>query len=71
MRDAEFDEHATAEQVARSLRDRFPDVDPAEVDRVAAEQVHSLADAPVKDYVDVLAERESRGILRDASHAGD
>lgn len=63
----EFDERKVTEQVAAHLYDRFPHVDHARVDAVAADRVHAFADARIKDYIGPLAEHQARALLSRAS----
>jgi hypothetical protein len=61
-----FDADEVVREVASVLQKRFPDKDPAEVERVVRAQVDGLKDRPVQDYVSVLAKRAAKKKL-DAS----
>jgi hypothetical protein len=56
----QFDSEQVIRDVARSLQERFPSKDPAEVERVVRAQVDELKDRPVQDYVSVLARRAAK-----------
>lgn len=61
-----FDSEQVIHEVAGALQKKFPDRDPAEVERVVRAQVDDLKDRPVQDYVSVLAKRAAKKQL-DAS----
>ncbi|CAN3701065.1 MULTISPECIES: three-helix bundle dimerization domain-containing protein [unclassified Microbacterium] len=55
-----FDKDATVSGVEERLHDRFPEAEPDVVHHEAVVAVEKFADAPVKDFVDIIAEREAR-----------
>ncbi|WP_298871272.1 three-helix bundle dimerization domain-containing protein [uncultured Microbacterium sp.] len=66
-----FDKDETIADVEERVQVRFPDA-PAEVvhdEAVAA--VDKYADAPVKDFVDIIAERDARAAVEDALASDD
>ena len=60
----EFDADEVTRQVVERLRERFPQASAGEVEQVVREEVTSLADKPVHDYVAVLAERAAKKRLK-------
>lgn len=50
-----FDAEQVILEVTGTLLPKFPDRDPAEVERAVREQVEDLQHRPVRDYVSVLA----------------
>ncbi len=66
-----FDKDETIADVEERVQVRFPDA-PAEVvhdEAVAA--VDKYADAPVKDFVDIIAERDARAAVEDTLASDD
>lgn len=57
---SDFDPEQVVREVTVALQKKFPDRDPAEVQRVVQEQVDELKDRPVHDYVSVLAQRAAK-----------
>jgi hypothetical protein len=51
-------------QVTQSLRDRYPETDPAEIDRVVRSELAVLVDRPVQDYLAILTERAAKKRLK-------
>jgi hypothetical protein len=51
-------------QVTQSLRDRYPDTDAAEIDRVVRAELAELVDRPVQDYLAILTERAAKKRLK-------
>jgi hypothetical protein len=51
-------------QVSQRLRDKYPDADAAEVDRVVRAELAELVDRPVQDYLAVLTERAAKKRLK-------
>ena len=47
-------------QVSQRLRDKYPDADADEVDRVVRAELAQLVDRPVQDYLAVLTERAAK-----------
>lgn len=67
MRDSEdFDPEQIVADVEKRVQDRFPQAEPALVHEEAVTAVEQYADAPVKDFVDVIAEREARARVDEA-----
>jgi hypothetical protein len=59
---AEQDERQHLEDVCQRLATRFPYVPEARV-RATVDEVYARFDGPVRDYVPLLVERETRDIL--------
>jgi len=55
-----LDKDDTIHGVEERVKARFPDADDALVHDEAVAAVEKFADAPVKDFVDIIAEREAR-----------
>jgi hypothetical protein len=51
-------------QVTQSLRERFPDADEAEIDRVVRAELAELVGRPVQDYLAILTERAAKKRLK-------
>ncbi len=62
----EFDPEQTVAEIENRVQDRFPDAEPALVHEEAVAAVDQYADAPVKDFVDIIAEREARARVDEA-----
>lgn len=60
----EFDADEVTRQVTARLRERFPAASEDDVETIVREEVTSLADKPVHDYVAVLAERAAKKRLK-------
>lgn len=61
MRDPDdVDPERVIADVEKRVQDRFPEAEPALVHEEAVAAVEHYADAPVKDFVDIIAEREAR-----------
>ncbi len=60
-----FDKAETISGVEERVQARFPDVQPEIVHDEAVAAVEKFADAPVKDFVDIIAEREARARVED------
>jgi hypothetical protein len=56
----EFDPEQVVLGVTAVLQRKYPDTDPAEVERIVRLQVEELKDRPVHDYVSVLAQRAAK-----------
>jgi hypothetical protein len=54
------------QQVTQSLRDRYPDADPAEIDRVVRAELAELVGRPVQDYLAILTERAAKKRIKKA-----
>lgn len=59
---SQLDERRAVEEVFRRLTALFPDVPPGQV-RATVDGVHARLSGPVRDYVPLLVERQSRDIL--------
>ncbi|RIX26488.1 hypothetical protein D1781_16260 [Amnibacterium setariae] len=55
-----FDAEQVILEVTGTLLSKFPDKDPADVERAVREQVEDLQRRPVRDYVSVLARRAAK-----------
>lgn len=67
MRDPQdFDPEQIVADVEQRVQERFPEAEPALVHEEAVAAVEHYADAPVKDFVDVIAEREARARVDEA-----
>jgi hypothetical protein len=64
---SDFDPEQVVREVTGALQKKFPDKDPAEVQRVVQAQVDELKDRPVHDYVSVLAQRAAKKQLNSHS----
>ncbi|MBM3715294.1 MAG: hypothetical protein FJW64_06070 [Actinobacteria bacterium] len=62
-----FDKDETIAGVEDRVRARFPDAEKAVVHDEAVAAVEKFADAPVKDFVDIIAEREARAHVEDVT----
>jgi hypothetical protein len=51
-------------QVTESLRTRFPEADPADIDRIVRAELGELVDRPVQDYLAILTERAAKKRLK-------
>lgn len=51
-------------QVTESLQEKYPDSDPAEIDRVVRAELAQLVDRPVQDYLAILTERAAKKRLK-------
>lgn len=56
----DFDAEQVVQEVAGTLRKKFPSKDAAEIERVVRIHVDDLKDRPVRDYVSVLAQRAAK-----------
>lgn len=65
--DKDFDPEATIADVEERVQDRFPDAEPALVHEEAVAAVEHYADAPVTDFVEIIAEREARARVEEAT----
>ena len=61
---SEFEPEQVVREVTATLLRKYPEKDPAEVERVVRAQVDELKDRPVHDYVSVLAQRAAKKQLR-------
>ncbi len=66
-----FDKAETIAGVEERVQDRFPDAPHEVVHDEAVAAVDRYADAPVKDFVDIIAEREARVAVEDALAADE
>ncbi len=64
---SDFDPELVIREVTATLQKKFPDKDPAEVQRVVQAQVDELKNRPVHDYVSVLAQRAAKKQLNGRS----
>lgn len=62
-----FDAEQVVLEVTTALLTKFPDRDPADVERAVREQVDELQRHPVRDYVSVLARRGAKKQLESNS----
>ncbi|MFF0911602.1 three-helix bundle dimerization domain-containing protein [Microbacterium enclense] len=62
-----FDKDETIAGVEERVQARFPDAEKSVVHDEAVAAVEKFADAPVKDFVDIIAEREARARVEDAT----
>lgn len=62
----EFDPDQTVADIEARVQDRFPEAEPALVHEEAVAAVAHYVDAPVKDFVDIIAERETRARVGEA-----
>ncbi|WP_150952942.1 three-helix bundle dimerization domain-containing protein [Microbacterium testaceum] len=65
-RDEGFDKDETIAGVEERVKARFPEAAPEMVHEEAVVAVDKYADAPVKDFVDIIAEREARAAVADS-----
>ncbi len=61
-----FDKDETIAGVEERVQARFPEAEPDVVHEEAVVAVDKYADAPVKDFVDIIAEREARAAVEDS-----
>lgn len=61
-----FDKDETIAGVEERVQARFPDAEPGVVHEEAVVAVDKYADAPVKDFVDIIAEREARAAVEES-----
>ena len=61
---SEFEPEQVVQEVTATLQRKYPEKDPAEVERIVRAQVDELKDRPVHDYVSVLAQRAAKKQLR-------
>ena len=61
-----FDKDQTITGVEERLQARFPDAEPGVVYEEAVIAVDKYADAPVKDFVDIIAERDARAAVEES-----
>ena len=54
-------------QLTARLREKFPEVSPGEVEAVVRAELDEFAGRPVRDYIEVLAERGAKQRLRGAA----
>ena len=64
---SEFEPEQVVREVTAALQRKYPDKDPAEVERIVRAEVDELKDRPVHDYVSVLAQRAAKKQLRAGS----
>ena len=62
----EFDPEKSVAGVEDRVRETFPDAEPELVHEEAVAAVEHYADAPVKDFIDTIAEREARARVDEA-----
>lgn len=60
-----FDKAETIAGVEQRVAARFPEAEPAVVHDEAVVAVDRYADAPVKDFVEIIAEREARAAVEE------
>lgn len=51
-------------QVSERLRDKFPQADPGDIERIVRSELAELVDRPVHDYLSVLTERAAKKRLK-------
>lgn len=61
---SEFEPEQVVHEVTAALQRKYPEKDPAEVERIVRAEVDELKDRPVHDYVSVLAQRAAKKRLR-------
>jgi hypothetical protein len=61
-----FDKDETIAGVERRVAARFPDAEADVVHDEAVVAVDRYADAPVKDFVEIIAERDARAAVEEA-----
>ena len=61
-----FDTDETVAEVEERVQARFPDAQPEVVHDEAVVAVDRYADAPVKDFVEIIAEREARAAVEES-----
>ena len=61
------DEAEAVEKVAKKLVEKFPEIPEATVHEVVDEEHEALEGNPIRDYVPVLVEHESKERLREIS----
>jgi hypothetical protein len=54
-------------QLTARLREKFPEVSPGEVEAAVRAELDEFAGRPVRDYIEVLAERGAKRRLRDVT----
>jgi hypothetical protein len=64
---SDFDPEQVVREVTAALQRKYPEKDPADVERVVRAEVDELKDRPVHDYVSVLAQRAAKKHLRAGS----
>lgn len=65
-RNESFDKDETVAGVEERVQTRFPDAQPEVVHEEAVVAVDKYAEAPVKDFVDIIAEREAREAVEES-----
>lgn len=65
-RNENFDKDETVAGVEERVQARFPDAQPEVVHEEAVVAVDKYAEAPVKDFVDIIAEREARAAVEES-----
>ncbi|MEO8527880.1 MAG: hypothetical protein ABI435_02270 [Pseudolysinimonas sp.] len=68
---SQFDPEEVVRQVTESLREKFPSANPADVQRIVAEEVAALEKRPVHDYVAVLSAKAAKKRLKLLSERDD
>lgn len=62
-RDHDFDKDETVAEVEERVQARFPAAPDEVVHDEAAAAVDKYADAPVKDFIEIIAERDARAAV--------
>jgi hypothetical protein len=62
----EIDPDEVIAQVSQRLAAKYPDLDPADIDRTVRAELAQLIDRPVQDYLSVLTERAAKKALKKA-----
>lgn len=62
----DFDDDEIVSQVSANLRTKFPDADDEAITAIVREELGTLADRPVRDYLMVLTERNAKKRLKKA-----
>lgn len=64
--DEDFDKAETVAEVEERVQARFPAAPDAVVHDEAVAAVDKYADAPVKDFIEIIAERDARAAVAEA-----
>lgn len=63
----ELEAEEIVRQATETLHEKFPDADPAQVEAMVREELGSLIDKPVHDYLLVLTERAVKKRLKSSA----
>jgi hypothetical protein len=56
-------------QVSQRLREKFPEIEPSEVEAAVRAELDKFVDRPVRDYIEVLTERAAKKRLKSVPSA--